>query len=89
MAEEHILVIPRALFDELGAFHGLCTDHERYVATLLDPARNFFLPRGPTELDPTHKQFSTIAAKSCNMSVEKKGAKPACTPRPALASVAM
>jgi predicted NUDIX family phosphoesterase len=57
MSEEHILVIPRALFDELGAFHGLCEETARYVGALLDPANNFFLPRAPAEEDPGHKQI--------------------------------
>ena len=57
MSEEHILVVPRTVLDNLGNFHGLTTDHGRYVATLLDPANNYFLPRGPAEEDPGHKQI--------------------------------
>ena len=56
-AEEHILVIPRALFDELGAFQGFSAEASRYLDAILAPGANFFLPRGPAETDPTHKQI--------------------------------
>ncbi len=56
-AEEHILVIPRSLFDQLGAFQGFCADAPRYLDAILAPGANFFLPRGPAETDPSHKQI--------------------------------
>lgn len=55
--EENILVIPRSLFDRLGAFQGLSFDTGRFVPALLDPANNLFLPRGAAEQDPSHKQI--------------------------------
>lgn len=58
---EEILVITRALFDELGAFQGICTETERYVPALLDPANNFFMDRGAAEEDPGHKQIIPYA----------------------------
>lgn len=60
-AEEHILVIPRALFDELGAFQGFSAEALRYLDAILAPGANFFLPRAPAELDPTHKQIIPYA----------------------------
>ena len=54
---EHILVVPRALFDRLGPFQGLSVDPDRYLPSLLDPRNNFFLPRDRAENDPTHKQL--------------------------------
>lgn len=57
MSVEHVLVIPRALFDELGAFQGFQPDAERYLNAILAPGSNFFLPRPDAELDPTHKQI--------------------------------
>lgn len=54
---ENILVVPRTLFDRLGAFEGLCFDVERYLPSLLDPANNGFLSRPAAEADPTHKQL--------------------------------
>jgi predicted NUDIX family phosphoesterase len=56
-AEENILVVPRSVFDHLGAFEGLAFEPERYIKAFLDPANNLFLPRGAAEEDPTHKQL--------------------------------
>lgn len=57
MPEEHILVIKRSLFDQLGAFEGFQPDAQRYLDAILAPGANFFLPRSPAETDPTHKQI--------------------------------
>ena len=54
---EEILVVPRPLFDELGAFQGLSTEVGRYMPSLLDPENNFFMDRAAAEDDPTHKQL--------------------------------
>lgn len=54
---EHVLVIPRALFDELGSFQGFQPDAERYLHAMLTPGANFFMERPAAELDPTHKQL--------------------------------
>ncbi|MGA0849817.1 MAG: hypothetical protein ACO3RX_07680 [Chthoniobacterales bacterium] len=56
-AEENILVVPRSVFDQLGAFEGLSFEPDRYVKAFLDPSNNLFLPRGAAEDDPTHKQL--------------------------------
>lgn len=57
MKEEQILVVRRALFDQLGAFQGLCFDVERYLPALLARENNFFTPRGPAETNPELKQI--------------------------------
>ncbi|MCB1227831.1 MAG: hypothetical protein KDK99_18585 [Verrucomicrobiales bacterium] len=54
---EHVLVISRALFDQLGAFQGFQPDAERYLDAMLAPAANFFMERPSAEQDPTHKQL--------------------------------
>lgn len=54
---EEILVIPRALFDELGSFQGIETDVERYLEAILDPKNNFFMDRGKAEEDASFKQI--------------------------------
>lgn len=54
---EHVLVIPRPLFDSLGSFQGFQSDADRYLPALLDPANNFFMERPAAENDPTHKQI--------------------------------
>ncbi len=57
-AGEQVLVVPRALLDEIGDFHGLRTEGvEAAVARLLDPAAHFFMDRAAAEDDPTHKQL--------------------------------
>ncbi|WP_009962044.1 NUDIX domain-containing protein [Verrucomicrobium spinosum] len=58
---EHVLVIPRALFDELGAFQGFQPEVDRYLEAILAPGANFFLPRPGAEMDPTHKQIIPYA----------------------------
>ena len=57
MKEEQILVVRRALFDQLGAFQGLCFDVGRYLPALLARENNFFTPRGPAETNPDLKQI--------------------------------
>ena len=54
---EQVLVVPTALFRELGEFQGVCTDVERYLAALLDPRHIRFEPRDQMELDPNFKQL--------------------------------
>jgi predicted NUDIX family phosphoesterase len=56
-ADENILVVPRSVFDRLGAFQGLNFEAARYMDAFLDPAHNLFLPRGAAEDDATHKQL--------------------------------
>jgi predicted NUDIX family phosphoesterase len=55
--EENVLVVRRSLFDELGSFHGLNFEPQRYLGALLSRGNNFFLPRSQAENDPTHKQI--------------------------------
>lgn len=55
---EQVLVVPRALFDEIGAFEGLKTDGLKdALARLMDPRNHFFMNRAAAEEDPTHKQL--------------------------------
>jgi predicted NUDIX family phosphoesterase len=59
--DENVLVVRRSLFDELGSFHGLNFDPEKYLSALLARGNNFFLPRAQAENDPTHKQIIPYA----------------------------
>lgn len=54
---EEVLVFPRSLLDDLGAFQGLTTETEHYIPTLLDPSNNFFMDREAAEDDPGFKQI--------------------------------
>jgi predicted NUDIX family phosphoesterase len=55
--EENVLVIKRALFDELGSFQGLNFEPRKYLDAILSRGNNFFLARGRAENDPSHKQI--------------------------------
>jgi len=54
---EQVLVIRRALFDELGSFHGLSAEISRYLPVFLQPGNHFFVPRPEAEEDPSLKQL--------------------------------
>ncbi len=62
---ENVLAIRRDLFDELGSFHGLNFEPERYLDSMLSRGNNFFLPRAKAENDPTHKQIIPYAILAC------------------------
>ncbi len=55
--DEMILVVERALFDELGAFQGMKFEVDGYLEKLLDPANQKFIRRGDAENDPSLKQL--------------------------------
>ena len=58
-AGEKVLVVPRALLDEIGAFQGMQTAGlDAAVQRLLDPHNHFFMDRAAAEDDPSHKQLS-------------------------------
>jgi predicted NUDIX family phosphoesterase len=56
-APEQVQVVRRSLFDELGSFHGLNADIERYLPVFLEPGNHFFVPRSEAEDDPSLKQL--------------------------------
>ena len=56
-ADENVLVVRRSLFDECGAFQGLCFETERYIDALLNPENYFFEPRATAEEDESLKQI--------------------------------
>jgi len=58
---EHVLVVPRPLFDQLGSFQGLAFEVDRYLPVFLDPAHNYFLQRDEAEHDPSKKQIIPYA----------------------------
>lgn len=60
-SDEKVLVVPRSLFDSLGAFQGLCFDVASYLPSLISKENSRFLPRSLAETDPTHKQLIPYA----------------------------
>ncbi len=65
-AGEQVLVVPRALLQEIGMFEGLRTEGlAAAVARLLDPAHHFFMDRAAAEEDPTYKQLIPYCIFCC------------------------
>jgi predicted NUDIX family phosphoesterase len=65
-AGEEVLVVSRALLEELGMFHGILTEQtDRYMDRLLDPQEHFFMDRAAAEEDPSHKQLIPYCVFRC------------------------
>ncbi|MEO7099211.1 MAG: hypothetical protein ABI162_07600 [Luteolibacter sp.] len=65
-AGEEVLVVPRALLDEIGSFQGIQTEGlDAAISQLLDPANHFFMDRGTAEEDPSHKQLIPYCIFRC------------------------
>ncbi|MEY2547320.1 MAG: hypothetical protein QOG48_2437 [Verrucomicrobiota bacterium] len=62
-------MIKRSLFDELGAFHGLNFEPQKYLGAILSRGNNFFLSRAQAENDPTHKQIIPYVLLACGEKV--------------------
>ena len=58
---ENVLVIRRSLFNELGSFHGLNFEPEKYLKAILSRGSNFFVPRPEAETSPAYKQIIPYA----------------------------
>jgi predicted NUDIX family phosphoesterase len=67
--DENVLVVRRSLFDELGSFHGLNFEPQRYIGSFLKRENNFFLQRAKAENDPAHKQIIPYAIIACGDNV--------------------
>lgn len=61
IATENILVVPTALFHELGHFQGFSADVARYLPRLLEGDHIDYRPRGQMEEDPSFKQLIPYA----------------------------
>ena len=57
MKDENIMVVRRALIEQIGMFQGLCLDVDRYLPAILARENNFFTPRQPAETNPDLKQI--------------------------------
>src|ERR1700730_9479456 len=55
--EENVLVIERALFDQLGSFQGLNFEPRKHLDAILSRGNNLFLRRAQAENEPSHKQI--------------------------------
>lgn len=64
-SDENVLVISRALFEQLGVFQGISLEPGAYLPAMLDPANNYFMGRDLAEEDPSHKQIIPYAIFRC------------------------
>lgn len=55
--EEQVLVVERKVVEQVGMFHGLQFDVDRYLDKLFLTGVPRFMPRSQAEKDPTHKQL--------------------------------
>ncbi|MFO1020822.1 MAG: phosphoesterase [Planctomycetales bacterium] len=62
---EQILVVPTALFHEIGYFQGLSDNVAPYLKTLLDPMHTSYRPRDKMEIDPSFKQLIPYCIFRC------------------------
>lgn len=55
--EEQVLVVERGVVEEVGIFHGLAFDVDRYLDRLFEPGVLRFMARSEAETDPSFKQL--------------------------------
>jgi len=55
--EEQVLVVERKVLEQVGMFHGLTFDVDRYLHKLFVPGVPRFMPRSQVEVDPAYKQL--------------------------------
>ncbi len=63
--EEQVLVVERRVLDEVGAFHGLNYDVQRYLDALFAQGEPRFMPRPQAEKDPGYKQLIPYVLMTC------------------------
>jgi predicted NUDIX family phosphoesterase len=65
-AGEQVMVVPRALFEEIGKFEGFLTEGvDTAVEHLLDPKNYLFMDRALAEEDPSFKQLIPYCIFRC------------------------
>jgi predicted NUDIX family phosphoesterase len=62
---ERVLVVPTALFHEIGVFQGFTRESERYLPRLLAADHLSFRPRSQAESDPSFKQLIPYVVLRC------------------------
>lgn len=55
--EEQVLVVERKVLEQVGMFHGLTFNVDRYLHKLFVPGVPRFMPRSQAEVDPAYKQL--------------------------------
>ena len=62
---EQVLVVPREVFEAVGAFNGISRDPQRYLAAFLQPGVARYMDRDAAECSPQFKQLITYAIFCC------------------------
>jgi predicted NUDIX family phosphoesterase len=62
---EHVLVVPKEAFDELGYFQGFSNNVEQYLPLIDKHPKTSYQPRPEMEQDPTHKQLIPYCLFKC------------------------
>jgi|SRR5436190_3903949 len=68
-AEERVLCFERNLFEELGVFHGLSLDVEKYLPVVTASSRLVYLNRSEAEQDKRYKQLIPYVLIICNQKI--------------------
>ena len=63
---EQVLVIPTAVFHEIGHFNGFSGETDRYLDVILDPIHASYRPRPEMEEDPSFKQLIPYCIFRCD-----------------------
>ena len=63
--QEQVLVVPRTVYEELGPFHGLTADVDRYTQALFAPGVAQFMARDQAETNPAFKQIIPYVILCC------------------------
>jgi predicted NUDIX family phosphoesterase len=64
--EEQVLVVDRKIVEEVGMFHGLAFDVDRYLPKIFAQGVPDFIPRSQAEIDPSHKQIIPYVIMACD-----------------------
>ena len=75
-ASERVLVVPTALFRQLGYFQGFSSEVDRYLGELFSPEHVSYRPRAEVEQDPSFKQLIPYVIFRHSTA---RGARPCCS----------
>jgi predicted NUDIX family phosphoesterase len=64
--QEQILVVERKVIEQVGTFHGLAFNVDRYLREIFVQGVPRFMPRAQAEKDPTYKQLIPYVIMACD-----------------------
>ena len=63
--DEQVLVVERRVLEDVGTFHGLMFEVDRYLSALFQPENPRYMPRHQAEKDPRFKQLIPYVIMRC------------------------